>query len=687
MKKILMILFVLIVCLPMLLAFIHASGFAGAKVETMMKTRAGHRYLVAQNLMIQKMSEVRLKAGIIGQNRNIRTAVENADLLELIDLLNGLQKDLGINAGGIEVYQGVDRLMVAEPRNPNVFAGQDIVQTVLQGNLAEKNLFVGESLVFMAGVPIYAQGSSLPVAALILYQVVNEAMADQIKSIADAEIVLWAETDGSSRILVSTLIENGRRTFPVLTGLNDAVREVNVGSRRFLVRAGKFSSENGAFYLGVALEKKELNEILNSLRHVFIRAGAGAILFAMLVALLFAGILTRPLGALVKSAQQFGAGELQENCEISSVVPELNFLASTFAKMMGQIRQKIEELEAARNSLDRKVFDLSVRNLINQAIISKSEDSVLRELLEIVADTMQTKRCSMLLVDQVSGDLSLKVAVVRGENPAEVEFNCSQVSFAGGEGFAGFAARHGKSVFSNDPLNDSRFKKMARPVKNLISVPLFDEDKVIGVINVADREESFSEEDALMLQGVADQIAIALQKARLYELAITDGLTGLFIHRYFQMRLESEIARANRGSEKLALIMFDIDHFKKFNDTYGHQVGDRVIRLVSERIKKNIREGIDIAARYGGEEFTVIMPETGIEGAMAFAERLRQAIEETTLEHEGQTLKVTISLGCAVFPEHAATRENLICNADSALYRSKENGRNCSTAFSADNIA
>jgi diguanylate cyclase (GGDEF)-like protein len=218
-------------------------------------------------------------------------------------------------------------------------------------------------------------------------------------------------------------------------------------------------------------------------------------------------------------------------------------------------------------------------------------------------------------------------------------------------------------------------------------VPLFDEDKVIGVINVADREESFSEEDALMLQGVADQIAIALQKARLYELAITDGLTGLFIHRYFQMRLESEIARANRGSEKLALIMFDIDHFKKFNDTYGHQVGDRVIRLVSERIKKNIREGIDIAARYGGEEFTVIMPETGIEGAMAFAERLRQAIEETTLEHEGQTLKVTISLGCAVFPEHAATRENLICNADSALYRSKENGRNCSTAFSADNIA
>jgi diguanylate cyclase (GGDEF)-like protein len=142
------------------------------------------------------------------------------------------------------------------------------------------------------------------------------------------------------------------------------------------------------------------------------------------------------------------------------------------------------------------------------------------------------------------------------------------------------------------------------------------------------------------------------------------------------MRLESEIARALRGNESLSLIMFDIDHFKKFNDTHGHQVGDLVLKQVAATVKHNVREGIDIAARYGGEEFAIIMPETDINGAATFAERLRKSIEEIFIEHDNQKLKVTISLGCAEFPRHAQNRELLINCADTALYQSKENGRN-----------
>lgn len=688
MRKILIVLFVLIVCLPMLLAFYFASNFAGEKVEAMMRTRADHRYLVAENLLWQRIAEIRLKAGIIAQNRNIRTAVENRDLLELIDLLNGIQKDLGLNtmAAGVEVFAAPDQLLAAEPRNPELYAGPEIIKAALAGNLSEKMFFSADKLVFAAGIPVYGQNSSDPVAALILHAVVNENFVDQIKSLTDAEIVIFAENTGDIRLLVSTLLENGRRSFPVLTGMSDKLREARVGQRSYLLRTGRFSCENGAFYLGVALEKRELTEILTSLQQVFVKTGVLAILFALVVAVMLAGVLTRPLGMLVKAAQRFGAGNLEEKQKVSSVVPELDFLGQTFAEMTRQIRSKIEEIEAARQALDRKVFDLSVRNLINQAIIGKSEDSVLKELLEIVTDTMRTRRSSMLLVDQGSGELSLKVAVVKNAIVDKTDHELDQVTFAPGEGFAGFAARHGQAIFSNAPLNDSRFKKTAREIKNLISVPLFDEDRVIGVINVADRDEDFSEEDAQMLQGVADQIAIALQKTRLYELAITDGLTGLFIHRYFQMRLESEIARATRSNEKLALIMFDIDHFKKFNDTYGHQVGDRVIRLVADRVRKNIREGIDIAARYGGEEFTVIMPDTDMTGAMAFAERLRQAVEQSFVEHEDKTLKVTISLGCAVFPEHAPSREILICNADSALYLAKDRGRNCVSAYGGKSV-
>ena len=165
---------------------------------------------------------------------------------------------------------------------------------------------------------------------------------------------------------------------------------------------------------------------------------------------------------------------------------------------------------------------------------------------------------------------------------------------------------------------------------------------------------------------------------QLRELALRDGLTGLLNRRYWEECLEREFARHMRYQSPGSLVMFDIDHFKRFNDTYGHQLGDEVIREVA-RITKQLARETDFAGRYGGEEFVVMLPDTAIEGAMQFAERLRHAVARLDIDHMDEVLKVTVSLGVAELHEGMTTHQELIEVADKALYQSKEKGRNCTT--------
>jgi diguanylate cyclase (GGDEF)-like protein/PAS domain S-box-containing protein len=171
---------------------------------------------------------------------------------------------------------------------------------------------------------------------------------------------------------------------------------------------------------------------------------------------------------------------------------------------------------------------------------------------------------------------------------------------------------------------------------------------------------------------------VTLEQALLKELerlSITDALTDVYNRRHLDATLKLELNRSRETGSPLAVIMLDADHFKKFNDTYGHDQGDRVLKMTGHAMKEAVRQ-YDVPCRYGGEEFTIILPATDPDGAMHVAERLRQDIEAMTVDG----LKVTISLGIACFPLIAAdSPEALIEAADTALYRSKENGRNCST--------
>ena len=178
----------------------------------------------------------------------------------------------------------------------------------------------------------------------------------------------------------------------------------------------------------------------------------------------------------------------------------------------------------------------------------------------------------------------------------------------------------------------------------------------------------------------------ALQRARLFEaterLATTDGLTGLVNHRTFQARLDEHLAAAQRYGKRLSLLLTDIDHFKAVNDTWGHPVGDVVLKGVARILQKEART-TDVAARYGGEEFALVMPETDPAGALRTAERIREKVAQARFRTEQGELSVTISIGIATFPAEARQKAELVELADGGLYHAKRHGRNQSVALAA----
>ncbi len=178
------------------------------------------------------------------------------------------------------------------------------------------------------------------------------------------------------------------------------------------------------------------------------------------------------------------------------------------------------------------------------------------------------------------------------------------------------------------------------------------------------------------LKQIDEQTRLLLEsEAGLRELSVRDSLTGLFNRRYLDETLERELSRAGRKHLSVGIIMLDIDHFKDFNDSYGHAAGDVVLQALGASLIASIR-GSDIACRYGGEEFVLILPEASLEATRQRAERLRLDAKKLKLSHSGMLLEtVTLSLGVAAFPEHGSSRLPLLAAADAAMYRAKDEGR------------
>jgi len=211
-------------------------------------------------------------------------------------------------------------------------------------------------------------------------------------------------------------------------------------------------------------------------------------------------------------------------------------------------------------------------------------------------------------------------------------------------------------------------------------LPLAAGDRILGTLVAGARRKASLDEDALrMLEVIALQAGQAVLRAQLFDqterLATTDGLTGLLNHRAFQSRADEALAQARRYGRSCALLLTDVDHFKSVNDTYGHPIGDLVLKGVAQILREKARD-TDLVARYGGEEFAVIMPETDGKGALVIAERIREAVQAKVFQTEVGPLQISISVGIAAAPANGSQKQELIDLADQCLYFAKRNGRN-----------
>jgi diguanylate cyclase (GGDEF)-like protein len=290
-------------------------------------------------------------------------------------------------------------------------------------------------------------------------------------------------------------------------------------------------------------------------------------------------------------------------------------------------------------------------------------ETATRRISALVTNTFDTGTIIEGAVDQIGRALSAR--------------RVSLVLFDGEEerGRADFdEPRPRRSTTSADALD---------PVPPPIVAPIAAHGRELGTLTIEDDTPSraWEEEELRMVQTVADHLAVGIGHARLFrhieEQAITDELTGVFNKRYLTDRLEREIQFAERSGHPVSLVLFDLDHFKTLNDTYGHLAGDAALRFIGQTMRNVVRT-VDVCARYGGEEFAIIMPSTDRDSAGLVAERLRSAISSKPLERSGH---LTASFGVSTYPGTAESVEALIDEADRALYAAKVGGRDRVRAF------
>ena len=305
--------------------------------------------------------------------------------------------------------------------------------------------------------------------------------------------------------------------------------------------------------------------------------------------------------------------------------------------------------------------------------------------------TLDAEKGSLMLYDYSINALQVRIVSGLKDKKLEEAINNGAVQcakIAVGEGIAGTVFLERKPIITNLGSADPRYivKDVLSDTKSLLCAPLVAKGEVIGVINITNKKRGklFNQKDLEFITSLASQAAIAIENAKLYELATKDGMTKLYIYRHFYILLENEIRRCARYKRNMSLIMMDIDNFKRINDTYGHLTGDTILKTLAVTLQETVRK-IDIPARYGGEEFVVILPETNKEDAIVIAERIRKNISKIVVKvNDTQTLSPTVSMGVAQYTTDAQTAKELINCADTALYHSKHNGKNVVSTYDKD---
>ena len=350
------------------------------------------------------------------------------------------------------------------------------------------------------------------------------------------------------------------------------------------------------------------------------------------------------------------------------------------------LARECKKLSRANKKLNERVLELyTLYNISKTLSLYLQLDELFETTMKVIRDTMNVTQFNIMLLDDTTGSLYMQAA-------HGFEDDLVRKAILGpGEGLPGMVLKNNKIVHLEDMgwRKDFVYAEGEKKLKGCyLGVPLRRPGgPTIGVLNAhKTKRSSFGKDDIHLFEAVSEHVAIALENARQYqrtkELSNRDDLTGLYNRRYFFERFEREVERAKRYNRCLSIILMDLDHFKRYNDTFGHLSGDRALQAVANVLRENIRK-VDIVSRYGGEEFVVVLPETDKESTVVVAEKLRKAVEKLHLGAEKGGEPLTITAGVSGFPLDATDALELLEASDKALYFGKAQGRNrvCAKIF------
>ena len=338
-------------------------------------------------------------------------------------------------------------------------------------------------------------------------------------------------------------------------------------------------------------------------------------------------------------------------------------------KLFNTLNMRTSELEKSQAHLEM-IYE---NTRILAAILEP--DAVVKEVMCIMGNILQYKAYAVIFKDKW-GNFYYRARFQGGQN----NFHLKAIDISRME-LIRRVADMGESIIVKDTASRDDVKSLNKNTRSMMIVPMTSHAHTNGLLlSESDEIGHFIDRDLQMISVVARSAALALENSELHkkteELTIIDELTEAYNYRYFVQKLQEEKRRASRYDLSLSLIMVDIDWFKKLNDSYGHEVGNFVLRKLSGIIQRCIRD-VDVFARYGGEEFVVILPQTQRSEAVVIAERIRQQVEAEVFEaRQYGKLKVTVSVGVSSYPENGKSQEELVSVADQALYQAKGEGKN-----------
>lgn len=444
-----------------------------------------------------------------------------------------------------------------------------------------------------------------------------------------------------------------------------------------------------------AIQRAEIERRGADLQQVHERLVVGLILGSLIVAAcvvltnaLIVRSLARPLDALRRGIGRIAAGDLGEEIEAAGK-DELHQLARAFNSMMADLRaerasRQAAEEEVARAAAALKQYSVELEqrtrtiDLLGRMANRLPGSSNEQEFVEVI------ERFTPQILPGARGGLyvlSNSQTVLRriGEWNAPLE---SASEFTPSECWG---LRRGQPHIVTGAANEIICRHVqGELLTGYRCLPLVAQGETVGLFYIEQRQAEISVNDQ-DLRALTETVALSLVNLRLREKlrnqSIRDPLTGLFNRRYLEESLELECSRAERSKQPISVVMLDVDHFKRFNDTFGHEAGDVVLKNIGELLRRSVRQG-DLACRYGGEEFVLVLPGTSASEAVAVAERVREGAHRLEIVYRNQALgKVTISLGVAVYPMAGGTPAELTDAADQTLYVAKNAGRDCVALF------